>query len=30
MIQLVKNDNDCYMLIVKDKTGKEIQNFKLV
>jgi len=29
MIQLVKNSKDCYMLIVKDKAGREIQNFKL-
>jgi len=29
MIQLVKNDKGCYMIVVKDKTGREIQNFKL-
>ena len=29
MIQLVKNSKDCYMLIVKDKAGRELMNFKL-
>ena len=29
MIQLLKNSNDCYMLVVKDKAGREIMNFKL-